>query len=101
MLISHLKHNSLVTFQNIPHMYMVKCLVGLSYVIITKSKTQTHECRLRTKISKVCGLHVARLFLEDGGATAGKGVHVGRDGVDGHMAGPGSFLDGMVVPQSK
>lgn len=40
------------------------------------------------------------LFLEDGGATAGKGVHVGRDGVDGHMAGPGSLLDGMVVPRS-
>ena len=99
MQIFHLKRNSLVTFQNIPHMYMVKCLVGPSYVIITKNKT--HECRLCTKISKVRSLHVARLFLEDGGATAGKGVHVGRDGVDGHMAGPGSFLDGMVVPQSK
>lgn len=45
-------------------------------------------------------LHVTRLFLEDGGATAGEGVHVGRDGVDGHVAGPGSILDGIVVPRS-
>ena len=54
-----------------------------------------------TEISKVCSLHVARLFLEDGGATPGERVHVGRDGVDGHMAGPGCFLDGMVVPQAE
>lgn len=53
-----------------------------------------------TKVAKVCSLHVTRLFLENSGPTAGKGVHVGRDGVDGHMAGPCSFLDGMVVPQS-
>lgn len=45
-------------------------------------------------------LHVTRLLLEDGGAAAGEGVHVGRDGVDGHMAGPGGFLDGSVVPRS-
>lgn len=69
--------------------------------MITKNSIQTHECRLRTEISKVRSLHVARLFLEDGGAAAGKGVHVGGDGVDGHMAGPGGFLDGIVVPQSK
>lgn len=43
--------------------------------------------------------HVAGLLLEDGRATAGEGVHVGRDGADGHMAGPRSFLDGMVVLQ--
>lgn len=43
-------------------------------------------------------LHVTRLFLEDGGATAGKGIHVGGNSVDGHMAGPGRFLDGIVVP---
>lgn len=49
----------------------------------------------------MCSLHVARLFLEDGGAAAGKRVHVGGDGVDGHMARPGSLLDGIMVPQSK
>lgn len=59
-----------------------------------------HESSLCTQISEVRGLHVARLFLEDGGAAASEGVHVGRDGVDGHMAGPCCFLDGMVVPQS-
>lgn len=47
----------------------------------------------------MCCLHVAWLFLEDGGSTAGKRVHVGRDGTDGHVAGPRSFLDGIVVPR--
>lgn len=84
---------------NLAHTYMVKCLVGPLY-FITKTNIQTHECSLCTEIAKVCSLHVAWLFLEDGGATAGEGVHVGRDGVDGHMAWPRSFLDGMVVPQS-
>lgn len=48
----------------------------------------------------MCSLHVARLLLEDGGAAAGERVHVGGDGVDGHVAGPGRLLDGMVVPQA-
>lgn len=71
-----------------------------SLYAITKNNIQKQECMLCTQISKVCRLHVTWLLLEDGGATAGKGVHVGRDGVDGHMAGPGSFLNGMVIPHS-
>lgn len=43
---------------------------------------------------------MARLFFEDGGAPPGEGVHVGGDGIDGHMAGSRGLLDGMVVPQS-
>lgn len=80
-------------------MFYLNVWFGPLYAI-TKNNIQTHERRLCTKISKVCSLHVARLLLEDGGATAGKRVHVGGDGVDGNMAGPGSFLDCMVVPQS-
>lgn len=67
---------------------------------IIGNDAKAHECSFCTKISKVRRFHVARLLLEDGGATAGKGVHVGRDGADGHVARPSSFLDGMVVPQS-
>ena len=45
-------------------------------------------------------LHVAGLLLEDGGAAAGEGVHVGGDGVDGHMAGSRGLLDGVLVPHA-
>ena len=45
-------------------------------------------------------LHVAGLLLEDSGASAGERVHVGGDGVDGHMAGTCSLLDGVLVPQA-
>lgn len=56
------------------------------------------NAQLRTEISKVRCFHVARLLLEDGGTTTGEGVHVGRDGADGHVAGPSGFLDCMMVP---
>lgn len=53
-----------------------------------------------TQIPKVCSLHVAGLFLEDGRASAGEGVHVCRDGVDCHMAGTRHLQDGMVVTEA-
>ena len=52
----------------------------------------------RTEIPEVFSLHMAWLLLENGCAPTGKRVHVGGDGVDGHVAGPSRFLDGMVVP---
>lgn len=49
----------------------------------------------------MCSLHVDGLFLEDCCASAGKGVHVGRDGIDSHMAGPRCLQDGMMVPEAQ
>lgn len=82
----------------------LQCFIAKYYYgclsAITENNAKAHECSFCTEISKVRRFHVARLLLEDGGATTGKGVHVGRDGVDGHVARPSSFLDGMVVPHS-
>lgn len=70
----------------------------LSFCYHQQTNKQTDECRLSTKISKVRRLHVARLFLEDCGAAAGEGVHVCRNGAEGHFAEPRSFRKGIVVP---
>ena len=56
-----------------------------------------HEIVFNTKISKVRSLYVTWLFLEGGGAPTGEGVHVSRDGTNGHMTGPSNFLASMLV----